>query len=70
VLVEVLEHRVQRVAGALEGREARADDGPEQHPVSRLAVVDRVRDREKHQQLPCLLDRSDADERPDSSGSR
>ena len=29
----------ERVAGALEGREAGADDGTEDHPVARLAVA-------------------------------
>ena len=60
---EVVEQRLQRVAGALERREARADDGAEHHPVARLAVVHLVGDEQQHRALAELLDQADGDER-------
>ena len=63
LLVEVVEQRLQRVAGALEGREAGADDGAEHHPVARRAVVDLMGDDQQHRALADLLDQADGDER-------
>ena len=39
-VLEVLEHRLQRVARALEGGEPGPDDRPEDHAVARFAVQD------------------------------
>ena len=63
-VLEVVEQRLQRVAGALEGREAGADDGAEHHPVARLAPVHLVGDEQQHRALADLLDPADGDERP------
>jgi hypothetical protein len=54
--VEVVEHRLKRVARALERGEAGPDDCAEDHAVARLAVVDAVGDKDQHDQFAELLD--------------
>ena len=70
LVVDVVEHRLQRVARALEGREARPDDRAEDHPVARLAPAQPAPDGDQDAGLADLLDDADREEGPGGRGQQ